>query len=208
MFVSTTRTTTSSLPIPIIQNKTRNGRGQIHNRGFSSSPSVRSYELVKMHSSSPLNSFDTSSHISHVSSFNHIYDMDDDYCVISCNDISAYTSSCRVHLVDGLNVDKKIKDCDKYYVLCDCPKIKTPFNHLSYSLLETKKGILAFTNKSHAMVLKEHLQLDYHVVEMTKDDFTAYNVAMKTNAIVLYNSYTDVEIKASYFLYYTLERSH
>lgn len=200
MFVSTSRTTASSLPIPIIHHKGRNGRS--HNRGVSNSPSVRSYEMIKIQPSSPLNSFNSSSQISPIS---QVYDMDDDYCVISCNDISTYISSCRVHLVDGLNVDEMVKNSDKYYVLCDCPKIKTPSNCLSYSLLETKKGVLAFTNKTHAMVLKEHLQLNYHVVEMTKDDFTAYNEAMKTNAIVLYNSYTDVELKASYFLYYTLD---
>lgn len=131
-------------------------------------------------------------------------DEQDDFCLVSCNDVTQYLTSSRVHLVNGLNVDNSVTQSDVFYVLCDCPKIKTPTNYLSYSLLETKKGVLAFTTELYATVLKEHLSLNYYIVKMTKDELIYYTEALKTNAAILYNSYTDIDVKSSYFLYFMM----
>lgn len=131
-------------------------------------------------------------------------DEHEDFCLVSCNDVTQYLTSSRVHLVNGLNVDISVIHSNVFYVLCDCPKIKTPSNYLSYSLLETKKGVLAFTTELYATVLKEHLSLNYYIVKVTKDDLIYYTEALKTNATVLYNSYTDIDVKSSYFLYFMM----
>lgn len=207
MFTSSRTKTTSSTPIPIKSNKARNGQITSSKRTLVSSctppksgslSSVKSFEYYyKENVSASSQSTPTKQH--------HAFDFDEDYCVVSCKDITSYLSSIRVHLVNGLNVDTSVMDCDKYFVLCDCPRIKTPSNFLSYSLLETKKGVLAFTNKQYADVMKEHLSLSHHIVEMTKNELVSYSNALKSHAVVLYNSYTDMDVKASYFLYFLLE---
>jgi hypothetical protein len=110
-----------------------------------------------------------------------------------------------VHLVNGLNIDEKIMQINDFYVLCESPKIKDVSNTLSYHILDSKKGILAFNNEHHIQVLKRYLQLPYYVVKINKKDLINYNKDTKTSSIVLYNSYTDVESKSSYFLYYSLK---
>lgn len=204
--ISSSRTKApTSLPIPIIQSsKARNTkRGGV----------VSSCTPPKSNSLTSVKSFDyyykdnvsASSGQSTPTKQQHVFDLDDDYCVISCKDITSYLTSSRVHLVNGLNVDSSVTNCNQYFVLCDCPKIKTPSNYLSYSLLETKKGVLAFTQQDYAVVMKEQLALPYHIVQVTKEELIAYTNALKAQAIVLYNSYTDMDIKASYFLYFLLE---
>lgn len=203
MLTSSRTTPSASLPIPIQSNKVRN-------RYTSKKSLVGSCTPPKSNS---MNSFDfyyndsvsSSSFQSSANKYPYVEDLDEDYCVVSCKDITSYLTYSRVHLVNGLNVDNTVKDYEEYYVLCDCPKIKTPSNYLSYSLLETKKGVLAFTSKEHISVLKDQLDISYHVVEMTKNELMAYTFALKSNAIVLYNSYTDMDVKTSYFLYYLLE---
>jgi len=109
-----------------------------------------------------------------------------------------------VHLVNGMNVDNAITDRDTFYVFCDCPKIKNISNRLSYSLLETKRGLLAFSNKDHMQVLKDYLKLPHYIVEINKNDLLGYACDNKSSVLVLYNSYTDLETKSSYFLYFNM----
>lgn len=109
-----------------------------------------------------------------------------------------------VHLVNGLNVDRKVVETETLYVLCDCPKIKDIANTLSYVILETKKGILVFTDEEHIRILKNHLQHPYYIVKINKNDLIKYTKSVKSSCIVIYNSYTDIETRSSYFLYYDL----
>lgn len=139
---------------------------------------------------------------------------DDLYFSIEEDENDFYSQSCPIstnlktissfHLVNGLNVDKQIIQSEDLYVLCDSPKIKDISNTLSYHILDSRKGILAFTNEEHIQVLREYLHLPYHVVKIKKKDLIYYNQLTKTSTIVLYNSYTDVESKSSYFLYFEL----
>lgn len=127
------------------------------------------------------------------------------WCVDNpCCDINTFFARYRIHLVDGLNVDTQLQKTQTCYVLCDCPKIKSSTNHLSYSLLESKKGVIGFINKDHALVLKERLNLQYHVVEIQMPTLLKYAQSIHTSVIVLYNSYTDIDTRFSYFLYFTL----
>jgi hypothetical protein len=132
------------------------------------------------------------------------------------NEDEVYAQSCplstkiknisSVHLVNGLNIDKNIVQTEHLYVLCDSPKIKDVSNTLSYHILDSRKGILSFTNEDHIQVLREYLHLPYHVVKIKRNDLINYNKLTKTSSIVLYNSYTDVESKSSYFLYFELDK--
>jgi hypothetical protein len=204
MFTHPTRTPTT-LPIPIAQ--TSKVRRNVVNtsctppKSSSVTSNAKSFEYYYQERHG---SVSTSSTPTKATMFSMDDDEDKDVCVVSCTDITRYLTSSRVHLVNGLNVDKSMMGGDIYFVLCDCPKIKTPDNYLTYSLLETKKGVLAFTAKEYAKVMKEQLSLDYHIVKVTKDELASYTEALKTNAIVLYNSYTDMDVKTSYFLYFLL----
>ena len=129
---------------------------------------------------------------------------DDDLYGQSCPSFTHIRSISSVHLVNGLNVDKNIVQSEDLYVLCDSPKIKDISNTLSYHILDSRKGILSFTNKEHIQILREYLHLPYYVVKIQKKDLISYNKLTKTSSIVLYNSYTDIESKSSYFLYFEL----
>jgi hypothetical protein len=129
---------------------------------------------------------------------------DNDFYAQSCPSSNTIINASSVHLVNGLNIEQNIKNVDEFYVLCDCPKIKDISNTLSYHILDSKKGIFAFINQQHIEVLKRYLQLPYYVVKINRKDLIHYNKTTKTSSIVLYNSYTDVESKSSYFLYYSL----
>lgn len=122
----------------------------------------------------------------------------------SCPSSNHIMNVASLHLVNGLNVDNSVLQTEHFYVLCDVPKIKNVCNTLSYHILDSKKGILAFTNEQHVHVLKKYLQLPYHVVKISKNDLINYNKTTKSSSIILYNSYTDIESKSSYFLYYDL----
>lgn len=127
-----------------------------------------------------------------------------DFYAQSCPPSNHTMNISSVHLVNGLNIDKTILETDKFYVLCDLPKIKDVSNTLSYHILDSRKGILAFTNEQHIQVLKQYLQIPYYIVKINKKDLIDYNKTTKTTSIVLYNSYTDIESRSSYFLYFDL----
>lgn len=129
---------------------------------------------------------------------------DNDFYAQSCPLSTHIKNISSVHLVNGLNIDKNIVQTDYLYVLCDSPKIKDISNTLSYHILDSRKGILAFTTQEHISILKEYLHLPYHIVKIKQNDLITYNKLTKTSSIVLYNSYTDVETKSSYFLYFDL----
>lgn len=210
------KTSTTSSPIPIVPKGKgrRNVPSSIGTPPKSNSLSVTSngkssFEYYYQEQRGSISTSSTPTRASMLSIDTHNLedgedDEHEDYCLVSCNDVTQYLTSSRVHLVNGLNVDNSIKHSDVFYVLCDCPKIKTPINYLSYSLLETKKGVLAFTTELYATVLKEHLSLNYYIVKVTKDDLIHYAKALKTNAAILYNSYTDIDVKSSYFLYFMM----
>lgn len=129
---------------------------------------------------------------------------ENDFYAQSCPSSNTMMNASSVHLVNGLNIDKNIMQVEEFYVLCESPKIKDVSNTLSYHILDSKKGILAFINEQHIQVLKGYLQLPYHVVKINRKDLIHYNKSTKTSSIVLFNSYTDIESKSSYFLYYGL----
>lgn len=186
---------TTSCPIPIPQ-----GKNVLYQRN-------RFYSSPKNYSGSPLDKLTcdvvSASAPAQVAA-HELIDYDDELCTISCSDIRAYFNKGRVHLVNSMVIPTESQKKDTFYVLCDCPKIKTPHNYLSYSLLESKKGVLVFTDKCHASALKKDLELQYHIVEVTKSDLLKYTSATKSSAIVLYNSYSDIETKTSYFMYFVL----
>lgn len=122
----------------------------------------------------------------------------------SCPTTSHIMNVSSVHLVNGLNIDTNVMETEHFYVLCDVPKIKNVSNTLSYHILDSKKGIMAFVNEQHIHVLKKYLELPYHVVKINRQDLIRYNKTTKSSSIILYNSYTDIESKSSYFLYYDL----
>jgi hypothetical protein len=109
------------------------------------------------------------------------------------------------HLVNGLNVSSEVLNNSSLFVFCDCPKIKDVYNILSYHILESKKGILAFTTKQHIESLKRDLNISFNIVEIQKEDLIYYNQSTKTKSIVIYNSYSDTDTKSSYYLYYNIE---
>jgi hypothetical protein len=129
---------------------------------------------------------------------------ENDFYPQSCPLSNTIMNASSVHLVNGLNTDKDIMQVEEFFVLCESPKIKDVSNTLSYHILDSKKGILAFTNEQHIQVLKRYLQLPYFVVKIHRNDLIYYNKMTNTSSIVLYNSYTDIESKSSYFLYYGL----
>ena len=130
---------------------------------------------------------------------------DNDFYAQSCPLSTNIKNISSVHLVNGLNIDKSVVQTEDLYVLCDSPKIKDISNTLSYHILDSKKGVLAFTNEEHIQVLREYLHLPYHIVKIKRKDLLTHNKLTKTSSIVLYNSYSDVESKSSYFLYFELD---
>jgi hypothetical protein len=202
MFTRTQSKIPTTLPIPIAQNN----KVRRNVMSTSCTPPKSSNVIVTSNAKSFEYYYQERSGSVSTSSMFGIMDDDEDkdVCIVSCSDITPYLTASRVHLVNGLNVDQSVMKGDIYFVLCDCPEIKTSDNYLSYSLLETKKGVLAFTTEDYAKVMKEHLSLDYHIVSVTKNELVSYTKALNTNAIVLYNSYTDVDVRTSYFLYFLL----
>lgn len=109
-----------------------------------------------------------------------------------------------IHLVDGLNVEKVVMNTETLYVLSDVPKVKDMSKFLTYTFLDTKHGILACTSKQILTKIKDHLELPHYVIQMTKLDFNTYISTNRLSAIVIYNCYSDLTSKATYFLYYSL----
>lgn len=114
----------------------------------------------------------------------------------------------RVHLVNGLNVNPTIVENAHLYVLCDCPKVKDINKTLTYSFVESRHGIFAFTDKSILETLKNYLGLEYYVIAVTKDELQSYVDAIQVPAAVIYNSYSDMHDRTSYFLFYLLNCTH
>lgn len=110
----------------------------------------------------------------------------------------------RVHLVNGLNVNQTVLEKKQLYVLCDCPKVKDISKTLSYSFVESRHGIFAFTDKSILQTLRNYLGLEYYVIEITKDELQSYVDAIQVPAAVIYNSYSDIHDRTSYFLFYLI----
>lgn len=211
----------SSAPIPIPYNHNykhyRNARtnniihASYNEKHCSCSPKSNSFDDGKMKqtlvSSAPV-FIDFEKDNDTVSFHDDIYfaiENENDVYAQSCPLFSHIKNIISVHLVNGLNIDKNIVQTDDLYVLCDSPKIKDISNTLSYHILDSRKGILAFTTQEHINILREYLHLQYHVVKIKKNDLITYNKITKTSSIVLYNSYTDVESKSSYFLYFDLD---
>ncbi len=109
-----------------------------------------------------------------------------------------------IHLVNGMNVDPTIQNSDKFFVFCDCPSIKDFSKKLTFTILESKIGIIAFTNKEHMLSLKNCLNIPQYVVEISRNDLKQYSKDNKTTTTILYNSYSDIETHSSYFLYFNL----
>lgn len=110
----------------------------------------------------------------------------------------------RVHLVNGLNVNPTVLEKTHLYVLCDCPKVKDISKTLSYSFIESRHGIFAFIDKSILETLKNYLGLEYHIIEITKEDLQYYVDTIHVPAAVIYNSYSDIGDRTSYFLFYVI----
>jgi hypothetical protein len=114
----------------------------------------------------------------------------------------------RVHLVNGLNVNHSVLEKTHLYVLCDCPKVKDISKTLSYSFIESRHGIFAFTDKTILETLRNHLGIEYHVIGVTKDELQLYVDNVHVPAAVIYNSYSDIHERTSYFLYYLINCRH
>lgn len=110
----------------------------------------------------------------------------------------------RIHLVNGLNVNQSVLEKAPLYVLCDCPKVKDISKTLSYSFVESRHGIFAFTDKTILETLKNYLGLEYYVIGVTKDELQLYVDNVHVPATVIYNSYSDIGDRTSYFLFYTI----
>jgi hypothetical protein len=100
-----------------------------------------------------------------------------------------------VHLVNGLNVDTKVLKMQPLYVYKD-PK----YNHETYT--EFKTGVLASTSQTTLNTIKEHLNLTHDIKEIKFDDLQCYLQNINKPCSVIYNSYSDVNGRTSYFLYY------
>lgn len=114
----------------------------------------------------------------------------------------------RVHLVNGLNVNQTVLEKRHLYVLCDCPKVKDISKTLSYSFIESRHGIFAFTDKRILETLRNYLGLEYHVIGVTKDELQFYIDNIQVPAAVIYNSYSDIHDRTSYFLFYLINYKH
>lgn len=224
--VNSIQSATAPIPIPYNHNNKNHHRysrtqniitGSYTDKHCSCSPKTNSFTDDKMKkqlvSSAPvLIDFDKDN--DNVT-FHELYFMNEDKdnddlygqsCPSFTNTFANKRNILSVHLVNGLNIDKNIIQSEYFYVLCDSPKIKDITHTLSYHILDSPKGILAFTNKEHVQVLREYLHLPYHVVKIEQRDLISYNEITKTKSIVLYNSYTDIESKSSYFLYFELSK--
>lgn len=214
--LSSIQSVSAPIPIPYNHKQHRNSRinnviqGSYCEKHCSCSPKTNSFTDDKMKktlvSSAPvLIDFDRDNDT--VAFHDELYftiEDENDLYAQSCPVSTNIKNISSVHLVNGLNIDSNIVQTNDLYVLCDSPKIKDISNTLSYHILDSRKGILAFTNEEHIQVLREYLHLPYHVVKIKRNDLIAYNKLTKTSSIVLYNSYTDVESKSSYFLYFEL----
>ena len=207
-----------SAPIPIPHNHNhkhyRNSRttsiinGSHTEKHCSCSPKTNSFVDGKMKnvlvSSAPVLMNPERDNVAFQDEFYFSIEDDNDFYAQSCPLSTSIKNISSVHLVNVLNIDKSIVETEYVYVLCDTPKIKDISNSLSYHILDSRKGILAFTTQEHINILREYLHLPYHVVKIKRNDLITYNKLNKTSSIVLYNSYTDVESKSSYFLYFEL----
>lgn len=183
--------------------------GSYNEKHCSCSPKTNSFNDGKMKktlvSSAPVFDYETDNNkVAFQDEFYFTIDDDNDLYAQSCPipmNISI-PNIASVHLVNGLNIDTSIYQTEYLYVLCDSPKIKDTSNTLSYHILESRRGILAFINEKYIQVLREYLHLQYYIVRIKRNDLFNYNRLTKTKCIIIYNSYTDIESKSSYFLYF------
>lgn len=115
------------------------------------------------------------------------------------------TEKAKVHFINSC--PPCIPNLQEYYCLSDIPRVKDYANRLSYNIVECEYGILLFSEKSHLSVLKDYLHLDYYVTHITEEQLTLYRQqsnGLNLDAIVVHNSYSDIQTQTSYFLYYAL----
>lgn len=116
----------------------------------------------------------------------------------------------KVQMVEGQRhkySDGPLDHTGAYYALCDVPCVRDFTNRLSYSLVESTEGVLLFLDEKHLTVLRDHLELPHHVVEVTDEQLKVYREMINGNvcpAIVVFNSFSDIASKTSYFLYYKI----
>jgi hypothetical protein len=91
-----------------------------------------------------------------------------------------------------------------FYVLCDHPEIKDITNKLSYNLVENTNGVIAFTSRHNLEFLRTYLHHPFHVIELSYNELEKYKATSNNNIHVIYNSYSDIKLQKTYFLFYNL----
>ena len=105
------------------------------------------------------------------------------------------------HFVNGLNVADDVVNSKVVYVFKDPIKDDDTLVHI-------KQGALAATSSYTMDTLKKHLDLDFDVFAITQKDFKLYLNDTNVNGIVIYNAYSDMRFKATYFLYFDVSCLH
>lgn len=101
------------------------------------------------------------------------------------------------HFVDSINVSEKVMNTKVLYVFKDPIINNDNFVHI-------KQGVFAATSSFTLEVLKEHLDLYFEVYGITQKDFIVYLSIKEANGIVIYNAYSDLQSKNTYFLYFEM----
>lgn len=113
--------------------------------------------------------------------------------------------TAKVHFING--TPPCFKKPQILYCLSDIPKIKDSSNRLNFTIAECDNGLLMFEERAHLLVLKDYLKLDYYVTGLTDDQLNSYRVKLNgtcSDVVIVYNSYSDLKTRSSYFLYYTI----
>lgn len=101
----------------------------------------------------------------------------------------------QVHLVNGMNVRDELLNTKVLYVFKD-PSLNGD------GLVTVTQGVLASISQNTLESLKQHLDLDFTVHGISKGDFELCLMDHDSNGIVIYNAYSSLRDKCSYYLYY------
>jgi hypothetical protein len=101
------------------------------------------------------------------------------------------------HFVNGINVSEEVLDSKIMYVFKD-PIMETD------NFVQIKQGVLSATSSTTLEALKKHLDLYFLVYGISQKDFRVYLSHSQVNGIVIYNAYSDLRNKNTYFLYFEM----
>ena len=103
-----------------------------------------------------------------------------------------------IHFVNGLNVSQDIIDSKVVYVF------KDPLQ-ADDKLVQIKQGVLASVTPNTLHSLKKQLDLYFEVYTISNTDFKLYLLENNTNGLVMYNAYSNLSNRNTYFLYFDIE---